>query len=650
MNLQVKSVVMFNREGKKRLLEFNLNAVNIITGGSQKGKSSIINIIDYCLGRAQFQISSGVISENVEWYGVLFSLGEFEIFIAKPKPREGAVSQSEAYLEIGSKITIPELEGLKVNSNDESISLELSSRIGISENLNIPEEGQTRLPLTANLSHTTFLLFQSQSVIANKEVLFYRQSEPFIPQSIKDTLPYFLGIIQEDRLVKMRELQDKRRKARLLRQSLESSEEVKLTRADRGISLIAEAKQVGLLESNDSPLPETIEGIFKVLSPALEWQPTNSPSVPDDQLYLKQEEVAESRKKFKEVQADIHAAETHAKDANGYLGEATHQQIRLESIELFKIEEETKTCPVCNHECESVPEAATIIRNSLAALESEVDLVTKESPEISEYIQNKKKSLETLRQKIKQGELDITALIEEQDAAESYREINSRIARVVGRISYYFDITTPTLDTEIQRLKTDLELIEDQIKSLEGAIDIENIEDRRASILNILSTEMTRLSKLLELEHQDPYRLDLNKLTVVVDRASSPIIMNQNMGSAANYLGSHLVALLALHTYFIKEKRPVPSFLVLDQLTQVYFPQEQTAPSLDKTIAIEEASESEDDIAVKKIFKLLFEVSDNTGLQIIVLEHAELKSERFQKALIDSPWRGDHALIPADWL
>ncbi|MFF1681539.1 DUF3732 domain-containing protein [Streptomyces sp. NPDC058256] len=45
------------------------------------------------------------------------------------------------------------------------------------------------------------------------------------------------------------------------------------------------------------------------------------------------------------------------------------------------------------------------------------------------------------------------------------------------------------------------------------------------------------------------------------------------MGSAKNWIGYHLVAHLALHTYFLRERRPVPRFLMLDQPTQAFFPE-----------------------------------------------------------------------------
>jgi hypothetical protein len=38
----------------------------------------------------------------------------------------------------------------------------------------------------------------------------------------------------------------------------------------------------------------------------------------------------------------------------------------------------------------------------------------------------------------------------------------------------------------------------------------------------------------------------------------------EKMGGGSNALGCHLICLVALHRFFIKYKRPVPGFLVLD--------------------------------------------------------------------------------------
>ncbi|MCB0213444.1 MAG: DUF3732 domain-containing protein, partial [Anaerolineae bacterium] len=117
MTIQIKTIVLYNTDGNTRVLDFKLGQVNIITGKSSTGKSAIIEIISYCLGRSTFTIPEGAIRDNAVWYGVLFQLNETQIFIAKPAPANNAASQSQVYYEAGTEIAIPPLAELQPNSN-----------------------------------------------------------------------------------------------------------------------------------------------------------------------------------------------------------------------------------------------------------------------------------------------------------------------------------------------------------------------------------------------------------------------------------------------------------------------------------------------------------------------------------------------------
>ncbi len=100
--------------------------------------------------------------------------------------------------------------------------------------------------------------------------------------------------------------------------------------------------------------------------------------------------------------------------------------------------------------------------------------------------------------------------------------------------------------------------------------------------------------------------------------------------------------------YFIEQERPVPNFLILDQPTQVYFPRD-IYEQMDGTT---EDMADEDRIAVNRVFDFLFDICAQLApkLQIIVLDHANLSSDRFRSALVEPPWCGDRALIPEEWL
>lgn len=88
---------------------------------------------------------------------------------------------------------------------------------------------------------------------------------------------------------------------------------------------------------------------------------------------------------------------------------------------------------------------------------------------------------------------------------------------------------------------------------------------------------MTEMAQRLGLEHADSgVRVDLGRLTVVADTDAGPVYMDTGIGSAKNWVGYHLSTVLSLQQHFIRRSRPVPSFLVLDQPTQAFFPADTT--------------------------------------------------------------------------
>lgn len=81
-------VIWFKKDDvpQRRVIEFEKNKVNVITGSSSTGKSNILAIIDYCLLTNNPKIVIPVINENAEWYGLEFAIEEKVMFIARKKP------------------------------------------------------------------------------------------------------------------------------------------------------------------------------------------------------------------------------------------------------------------------------------------------------------------------------------------------------------------------------------------------------------------------------------------------------------------------------------------------------------------------------------------------------------------------------------
>lgn len=274
--------------------------------------------------------------------------------------------------------------------------------------------------------------------------------------------------------------------------------------------------------------------------------------------------------------------------------------------------------------------------------------VVRERPRLREHIQSLKDEREQIRQQIAEKQQTLEILMDEEESAEQWRDTNIRLARVVGRISLYLE--NVELVDESSSLRREVKEAEKLVTLYEKELESEELEERYASILNRLGSQMTRWAQQLEIEHSNfPFRFDLKKLTVIADRPDRPIPM-ELMGGGENWLGCHLITHLALHKHFVEQKRPVPGFLILDQPTQVYFPSEAYS-ALEGTVK-ESRSVDADMAAVKRMFNLLFAVCKELfpDFQIIVMEHANLDDEQFQEALVEGPWRNGRALIPESWM
>lgn len=187
--MKIKSIHIYSHNGKIRSINFKSNGLNIITGLSSTGKSSIINIIEYCLGKADCLIAEGVITSKVSWVSVIYTIGEQDVLIAKKLPENGKSSCSQLMLKRGINLIPCDFNKLENNSNDEALILLFNNLLNIPNEFTNVNTNETRASFNINVSHTKFYLFQPQSLIANKDILFYKQSESFIPQAIKDTFP-----------------------------------------------------------------------------------------------------------------------------------------------------------------------------------------------------------------------------------------------------------------------------------------------------------------------------------------------------------------------------------------------------------------------------------------------------------------------------
>lgn len=275
--MQIKQISLYGKNKTRRDVKFETSKLNIITGASKKGKTSLLDIIDYCLGSKECDVAAGHIRNTVGWFSTLFQFDNSQVFIARKAPGLGAKSSVECMLITGEDIKLPEPNEIKSDTTIDSAIKFLSSKLGMPAYKTEIPEGQSRSSISLSFKHSKYFLFQSQDEIANKKVLFHRQSEPFIPQTIKDVLPYFLGAADDNRFAEMEKLRGLKRERTVKVKELKEIESLKGNGLNKGYALLAEAAQIGLYDGSTFSLSdEQLIAQFVILS---KWRPEDPSEV-----------------------------------------------------------------------------------------------------------------------------------------------------------------------------------------------------------------------------------------------------------------------------------------------------------------------------------------------------------------------------------
>src|SRR5260221_5400079 len=132
----------------------------------------------------------------------------------------------------------------------------------------------------------------------------------------------------------------------------------------------------------------------------------------------------------------IRTARVVSGEAQGFVDEARIQAERLESIGLFDPPADgNDSCPLCSQHLAIPVPAAEAIQASLSQLSQSLRATERERPRLREYISGLNVQMETLLERQTEKEEAINSLLNEQQAAHEIRDLNSRRAKVVGRLS-----------------------------------------------------------------------------------------------------------------------------------------------------------------------------------------------------------------------
>ncbi|OQW95655.1 MAG: hypothetical protein BWK79_01705 [Beggiatoa sp. IS2] len=614
MNMQIKSIMIYNKRGQCRRLDFKQGEVNIIAGEQKTGKSAIIPIIDYCLGNPTLNIFSGVVTDIVDFYAVLYQLTDKQVLVAKPSTR--GKKQSQVYYEEATEIHLPEnSEKFRKNLNvdDEMVIQKLSRLLEISTT-------------EISIRDTTVFLFQEKSLLDDGKRLF---SDHVEDEQIKRSLLYFLKIQQDDDLRNQSDLSKLQAKFDKEKRKLRQLEKSNSEKISKGQNLIYRARSVGLI-SSESEI-ETLENIKQVLKEAIKWQrPQQLSELIEGDINISQleQELKELRERMRNIDASITELREFDKLSKRYMESVDEQANHLKSIHLFDSQDDllrhSKKCPLCGSELKNAMPKISGIRDVLTKLEQDLAFVKgKESINLEKEIEKHKYERQKLSQQIEDKNLVRISYYKERNALP---QISMRDEEKIGiqyMIKDYLESTSQSNErgyrqSEVEKLQREINSVKTKLESKSNKV----FEEKPTFLW--LSEFMKGWAEKLNLENSGSgYYFDSDKLTVFANRKGIPLAMSEMRGHF-NWAGCHIIALLALHKAFLDRQSSIPSFIIFDQ------PPEENA---------------------NKTFELFKEVCKELipNLQIIVTTHCQLTDN--EDFLVEPYWvDGKYALVPYNWI
>ncbi|MBR8123439.1 DUF3732 domain-containing protein [Burkholderia multivorans] len=647
-------------------LTFVDDKVNIIHGRSRTGKSSIIAIIDYCLGASRCTIPVGQIRDKTAWFGLKVRIRDTWVLIARRTP-ERAIGSKECHISrlAAREAPLPdELTGTHTLAQFKEAFNKIARITNIS--LVADEDGSINSENPPSYRDLASFNLLPQHIVANPNVLFYKSDSYKHKEKLKRVFPYALGIVDADYLTATRE-------RNRLQKQLDGLQKEELSRHRAYASWEAdvrviweEAVKLGLLEAADGESLELRVGALKELNDGylrgdlIERLRAPQYGYANEQLRLATLEEDAAQRNLDDLARELQDYERLSGRAKELAKAVDTEQAQVVSLDwLQRSLVHDSACVVCG----SKTDHSHFVLDKLAGKLNDVARLSKalrEGPIVDRQLEQLKRDLTDAEARLHAARLRRIEL-----KPDEFSPLGSfgRIFVLLGRLQSLL-MALATLEGRGD-LPDRIRETERRIKILDDFINASGREEREKAVGRELTNLIEGYASNLKLEEKGRIALDEGELTLSFTRA----VTNRKdylweIGSGANWMAYHLATFLALHEFFTKQERingPVFSFLAIDQPSQVYFPSTFSGTNLLDQYR-EQATElrGKRDVDIEQT-RLIF-VALARGLQrsefkyqTIVVEHAdksiwgEGKWGRYMHEVAVWKEEGD-GLIPKNWV
>ncbi|WP_095131535.1 DUF3732 domain-containing protein [Pseudomonas sp. Irchel s3h14] len=606
MSIQIKNIFLWQKNGVLRNLEFLENRVNVITGDSGKGKSSILYIIDYCLLASETKgISKTNIDSKITWYGLKIKIHDRELLIARPSEENEETSQ--AFLSEDGIIPESPILNIKIDN----LKKVLNDAFGIDSELKIPYGGR-HIRTGSKVSFRSFLpySYQDQNAIIAPEYLYIRPADGRYQESIERTFRMALGVENAKTSAAKTKLLDLEQQRASLERKKEIFEKNKLAFSDELRELGQEAATLGIIENSSLDVDTLLQRLKEVV-------------IDSDITPIGKTEIESIEKRLFSLRTKNKKYETFAERKLELSSSSKQAEDALRPVEFFNEHPELvfpseMANSLIHHLQVELGRLRTVIKNK------------NQAPFLAEI----KELISANTSEIIKLESELSILQKNQKVRSSPKEYYKYIGKLDTKIQLFSNSDNSTFNY-------DPEEFENKAAQLRGAIEEDNLKFELAEqkLNEFINNKLQRL-KLKGYDNFTARFSEKERLIHLFSEDLSSVEKMSDVGSASNYLYLHLAYFLSIHEVAKRHKVSwMPSFMVLDQPSTPYFSNE--GEPTDDIISL--------DAALVEMNNFVKDMDKEGGFQIILLEHIKethwkrLELDRFH--LVDKELRGNYGLI-----
>ncbi|EBH0214138.1 DUF3732 domain-containing protein [Salmonella enterica] len=603
--MQITNILIWQIDSTLRNLELKENKVNVITGDSGKGKSSILAIIDYCLlSSSSDGISKTNVDNFVNWYGIRLSInGKYFTICRKATHFE---EDDLVYFDKNGDIPQIPINNIKKDVLKEHLNYEF----GINSSLKIPYGGRF-IQQGSKVSYRYFIphCFIDQTTLTSSEHLYSKISDLKTRERIDRTFDMALGSENAETMIMRTRLEELQRNLARIEYKQSASKDSYFNFESEIESLYDRACYFGLISENRKNEP-TVSDKLENLKAVVNYKDIN--------------EIPAINERTK-IEKELFLLKKELTDINEYIETNTEYKKFLkdnqDSLLIAKYLDDNYS------EILYTKNIYSIIK-SLLNQSSEIKKAIAEKGQNSLISKTNAKRKE-LELKISSLSKKLTTVSDEKiTPIELYRfmgELSSEIKQIVVLPKYDYTDTIEKITTKIDELESKI-------------TDNNAFKEYTLSLLNGKIKEIFTRMPLKGFEDATPI---FNKAKKTLDLINKNQVEKMiDIGSASNYMYVHVAYFLALHELVRDRNVPwVPRFLVIDQPSTPYF---STAGKKTDDFASLDA-------ALNEINSFVEKMRSHGGFQIILLEHIEesywLDREMTNFTLVDNELRGNYGLI-----